>query len=106
MNGPDTAAPAVPPVNSGASSPHRMRRRTVIKLMVCDAMLQNIINGTAAIGSNTCRRMAPAAAENAKPENPLTTPPRKTAIHSAAIEAGVCIPVSRSDGLLWMQVGS
>src|SRR5262245_1184945 len=37
--------------------------------MVCEAMLQNIIKGMAAIGSNTCRRMAPAAAENAKPEN-------------------------------------
>src|SRR5262245_478813 len=52
--------------------------------MVCEAMLQNIIKGMAAIGSNTCRRMAPAAAENAKPENPLTKPPRKTAVDSIA----------------------
>src|SRR3981081_4236302 len=61
--------------------------------MICGGTLQNITKGTAAIGSNTCRRMAPAAAENAKPEDPLTTPPRKTAGDSAAISAAVCIRV-------------
>src|SRR5439155_633901 len=59
--------------------------------MLCEAMLQNIIKGMAAIGSNTCRRMAPAAAENAKPENPLTKPPRKTAVESIASSTGACI---------------
>ena len=61
--------------------------------MLCEAMLQNIIKGMAAIGSNTCRRMAPAAAENAKPENPLTKPPRKTAVESIASSTGACIRV-------------
>src|SRR5258707_1335510 len=63
--------------------------------MLCEAMLQNIIKGMAAIGSNTCRRMAPAAAENAKPENPLTKPPRKTAVESIASSTGACIRVPR-----------
>jgi hypothetical protein len=67
--------------------------------MLCEAMLQNIIKGMAAIGSNTCRRMAPAAAENAKPENPLTKPPRKTAVESIASSTGACIrvPQERSE---------
>jgi len=52
----------------------------------------------AAIGSNTCRRMAPAAAENAKPENPLTKPPRKTAVESIASSTGACIRRPPRDG--------
>src|SRR5215510_2816088 len=90
-NGTATAAPAKPPSNSGASSRHRMKRYTVTRLMACEAILQSIINGMAAMGSNTCRSTAPAAAENAKPENPLTTPPRNTADASAAISADACI---------------
>jgi hypothetical protein len=71
-------------------------------------MLQNIIKGMAAIGSNTCKRMAPAAAENAKPENPLTKPPRKTAVESIASSTGACIrvPLEGRESLPWMQAGS
>src|SRR6516225_9535159 len=75
--------------------------------MLCEAMLQNIIKGMAAIGSNTWRRMAPAAAENAKPENPLTKPPRKTAVESIANSTGACIRVpGKEESLPWMQAGS
>src|SRR5262245_3936306 len=73
--------------------------------MVCEAMLQNIIKGMAAIGSNTCRRMAPAAAENAKPENPLTKPPRKTAVESIASSTGACIRVPRDGRELAVDAG-
>src|SRR6478672_10733444 len=75
--------------------------------MLCEAMLQNIIKGMAAIGSNTCRRMAPAAAENAKPENPLTKPPRKTAVESIASSTGLAFASPRTEeSLPWMQAGS
>src|SRR5258708_26681014 len=73
--------------------------------MLCEAMLQNIIKGMAAIGSNTCRRMAPAAAENAKPENPLTKPPRKTAVESIASSTGACIRVPRDGRELAVDAG-
>ena len=75
--------------------------------MLCEAMLQNIIRGMATIGSNTCRRMAPAAAENAKPENPLTKPPRKTAVESIANSTGACFASpAKEESLPWMQAGS
>src|SRR2546430_12326488 len=73
--------------------------------MLCEAMLQNIIKGMAAIGSNTCRRMAPAAAENAKPENPLTEPPRKTAVESIASSTGACIRVPQEARELAVDAG-
>src|SRR4029077_5541515 len=73
--------------------------------MLCEAMLQNIIKGMAAIGSNTCKRIAPAAAENAKPENPLTKPPRKTAVESIANSAGACIRVPREGRELAVDAG-
>ena len=73
--------------------------------MLCEAMLQNIIKGTAAIGSNTCRRMAQAAAENAKPENPLTMPPRKTAVESIASSTGACIRVPQEGRELAVDAG-
>src|SRR6516162_7823185 len=73
--------------------------------MLCEAMLQNIIRGMATIGSNTCRRMAPAAAENAKPENPLTKPPRKTAVESIASSTGACIRVPQEGRELAVDAG-
>ena len=62
-----------------AGTVQTMDLRTITIEVACVAMLQIIISGIAWIGGRTCSRIAPAAAENAKPENPETRPPRKTA---------------------------
>src|SRR2546426_7334203 len=50
--------------------------------LIWEAMLQHIINGMATKGSRKWSRITPDTAEKAKPENPDTTPPRKSAIVS------------------------
>src|SRR5947207_573973 len=48
---------------------------------------------------------APAATENAKPENPLTKPPRKTAVESIASSTGACIRVPQEARELAVDAG-
>jgi hypothetical protein len=52
-------------------------------LVACTPTLHAIISGTASIGSSTCRRMAPATAEKAKPASPETNAPKNTATLSS-----------------------
>jgi hypothetical protein len=53
--------------------------------LIWEAMLQHIINGMASKGSRKWSRITPETAEKAKPENPDTTPPRKTAIMNTRV---------------------
>src|SRR4029450_8815253 len=53
--------------------------------------LQIMSSGIATPGAWTCRRIAPATAENAKPENPWTMAPRNKAITRTAWEASTGI---------------
>jgi len=66
-----------------------MLRRNAQRLAACTPTLHAIIKGTASKGWNTCSRIAPATAENAKPARPETNAPANTAALSRKYDARI-----------------